>query len=159
MFRQSGNVILFCAMAFGPAAGQQRAQTSPALAQAGQSQLTDRDVIQMAGGGKAEASVVATIRSSRTNFDLSPQSCKLLTAAHVSRTILNAMAAPGQTACDSISQPSPRALTPGPQTSSSGTLLGNRSPTLLGGASVQAPSGGSHALNPQPLPPGTATRS
>jgi hypothetical protein len=107
----------------------------------------------MVESGKPEATVVGTIRSSQTNFDLSPQGCKLLAASHVSRTILNAMAAPGQQPCASISDSSRT------QTGSAGTLLGSGSPTLLGNGSVHAPSGGSHALNPQPLPPGTAAKS
>jgi hypothetical protein len=158
MCRQFGNVILIWVMAFGLAAGQQQrpqpsAGSTPRSAQTGQGRLTDRDVIQMVESSKPEATIVGTIRSSRTNFDLSPQGCRLLAASHVSRTILNAMAAPGQQPCASIAGSSR------PQTSSSGTLLGNGSPTLLGDGSVHAPSGGSRALNPQPLPPGTAAKS
>ena len=77
MCRQFGTLPLICAMAFGLATGQQRPQPSagsaPRSAQAGQEQLTDRDVIQMVESGKPEATIVSTIRSSRTNFDLSPQ--------------------------------------------------------------------------------------
>jgi hypothetical protein len=157
MCRQFGTLPLICAMAFGLATGQQRpkpaAGSAPRSAQAGQEQLTDRDVIQMVESGKPEATIVSTIRSSRTNFDLSPQGCKLLAASHVSRTILNAMTAPRQQPCASIAEPSRT------QTNSAGTLIGNGSPTLLGDGSVHSPSGGSHVLNPQPLPPGTATKS
>ncbi len=157
MFRQSGNLILICVIACGVAAGRQRPQASagsaPRSVQTGQETLTDRDVIQMVESGKAEAVIVATVRSSRTNFDLSPQGCKLLAASHVSRTILNAMAAPGQQPCAPISDSSR------PQTNSAGTLMGNGSPTLLGNGSIHAPSAGSHTLNPQPLPPGTAAKS
>jgi hypothetical protein len=164
MDKHFGSLILISAVACGLAAGQQRPQPSAISAarpvQVGQQQqLTDRDVIQMVESGKPEATIVATIRSSKTNFDLSAQGCKLLTAAHVSRTILNAMAAPGQQACAAISQPSSKALTPGPQTRSAGTLIGNGSPTLLGDGSAHTPSAGSHALNPQPLPPGAAANS
>ena len=153
MFRQSGILFLIWAVAFGVASGQQRPQPSTAAMQAGQSPLTDRDVIQMVASGKPEATIVATIRSGRTNFDLSPQGCKLLAASNVSRTILNAMGVPGQQVCASIAEP------PRPQASNSGTLLGNGSPTLLGSSSANAPSGGNRALNPQPFPPGTATQS
>ena len=157
MGRQLEYLILAFVMTCTLAAGQQRSQlpASPMLSpqQARQGPLTDHDVIQMVENGKAEATIVAVIRSSRTNFDLSPQGCKLLGAAHVSRTILNAMAPPGQQACASISEPSR------PQTSSAGTLLGNQSTTLLGNSSAHATSGGSSARNAPALPPGTAGRS
>ena len=77
-----------------PAAAPASAGRHLARHRLGKKRLTDRDVIQMVESGQAEATIVATIRSSRTNFDLSPQGCKLLTASHVSRTILIAMAAP-----------------------------------------------------------------
>jgi hypothetical protein len=162
MSRQFEYLILALAFTYTLAAGQQRPQP-PARSEAsplrpGQDPLTDLDVIQMVKSGKAEAAIVATIRSSRTNFDLSPQGCKVLGASHVSRAILNAMAAPGQQACASISEPSV------PQTGNAGTLLGNGNSTLLGDSRKQpqlapaAPaSGGSRvALNPQPLPPTSA---
>ena len=122
------------------------AQRSPAP-------LTDGDVIQMVKSGKSDADVLATIRSSRTNFDLSPEGCKLLIAAHVSRTILNAIAAPGQPPCAST-LPSSK-----PQTSAAGPLLKNGTPTLLGDGSVQAPPGGAGALSPQTPPPAAAAKS
>lgn len=122
------------------------AQPSPAP-------LTDGDVIQMVKSGKPEAAVLATIRSSRTNFDLSPQGCKLLVAARVSRTILNAMAAPGQPPCASTL---PSSL---PPTTAAGPLLKSGNTTLLGDGSVQAPPGGGGALSPQPQAPGAAAKS
>lgn len=154
MCRKFQYLILAFATTWTLAAGQQRPQP-PARSEARplrpqQKPLTDLDVIQMVKSGKAEAAIVATIQSSRNSFDLSPQGCRLLAAAHVSRTILSAMAAPGQQPCASISDASR------PQTSSTGALLGNGSPTLLGQSSVHAADGGNHALNPRPLPPGTA---
>ncbi|HEU5412906.1 MAG TPA: hypothetical protein VFW31_04075, partial [Candidatus Angelobacter sp.] len=141
MCRHFESLILAIVMTCTLAAGQQRpTRTTPSLPQARQTPLTDRDVIHMVESGKLEADIVTTIRSSRTNFDLSPQGCGLLAAAHVSRTILNAMGDGSRPPCASALELSK------PQTSGTGTLLGNGRPTLLG-----APSGGSHALNPQPL--------
>ena len=92
MCRHFESLILAIVMTCTLVAGQQRpTRTTPSLPQARQTPLTDRDVIQMVQSGKLEADIVTTIRSSRTNFDLSPQGCGLLAAAHVSRTILNAM--------------------------------------------------------------------
>src|SRR5262245_27815098 len=66
--------------------------------------LTDGDVILMVESGKPEAVIVSTIRSSRTNFDLSPLACRTLTEKHVSRTILDAMGnVSGQPPCASTS--------------------------------------------------------
>ena len=159
MCRHFESLILAIVMMCTLAVGQQRPTgRTPSLPQARQTPLTDRDVIQMVESGKLEADIVTTIRSSRTNFDLSPQGCRLLASAHVSRTILNAMAAPGQPPCASISEPSSKAVIPGPQTSSA-TLIASGSPTLLGDGSVHTPSGGSRALSPQPLPPATAAKS
>jgi hypothetical protein len=154
MCRHFEPLILAIVMTCTLAAGQQRPTgTTPSLPQARQTPLTDRDVIHMVESGKLEADIVTTIRSSRTNFDLSPQGCRFLAAAHVSRTILNAMGDGSRPPCASALESSK------PQTSGTGTLLGNGRPTLLGDGSVHAPSGGSHALNPQPLPPGTAAES
>jgi hypothetical protein len=167
MCRHFESVILTIAMTCTLAAGQQRpqppARTTPSPPQAQQAPLIDRDVIQMVESGKPEAAIVASIRSSRTNFDLSPQGCRLLAGAHVSRTILNAMGNAGQPPCTSAAETSK------PQTNAGGTLLGNGNPTLLGDGSVHAPPGGmshyfkhsdgSHPLNPQPLPPRTAANS
>ena len=162
MCRQFEYLILSIAITCTLAAAQQRpARTATSLPQTQQAPLTDRDVIQMVESGKPEAAIVATIRSSRTNFDLSPQGCSLLAAAHVSRTILNAMGSGSQPPCASTSELSK------PQTSGTGTLLGNGNAMLLGGGSKQtqptaaAPSRGGDrvALNPQPLPPGPATKS
>jgi hypothetical protein len=156
-------LILTFALTCTLAAGQQPppARTAPSPLQAQQAPLTDHDIIQMVESGKPEASILTTIRSRRTNFDLSPQGCRLLAAAHVSRTILNAMADPSHPPCASTSASSK------PQTIGTGTLLGNGNPTLLGDGSKQtqpaaaAPSsgGGRVALNPQPLPPGSAAKS
>src|SRR5215469_9015831 len=156
MCRQFEYLILSIAITCTLAAAQQRpARTATSLPQTQQEPLTDHDVIQMVESGKPEAAIVATIRSTRTNFDLSPQGCRLLGAAHVSRTILNAMAVPGQPACSSIAEASK------PQTSGAGTLLGNGNATLLGDGGKQAQPGGGDrvALNPQPLPPRTAAQS
>src|SRR5262249_20869911 len=91
-------------------------------------------------------------------FDFSPQGCTLLSAGHVSRTILNAIAAPSQPPCISTSESSKL------QTGGAGTLLGNGNATLLGDDSKKAqltstaPSSGGDrvTLNPQPLPPRAA---
>src|SRR6185437_14114246 len=86
MCRHCESLILAIVMMCTFAAGQQRpAGTTPSLPQARQAPLTDRDVIHMVQSGKLEADIVTTIRSSRANFDLSPQGCRLLAAAHVSR--------------------------------------------------------------------------
>jgi hypothetical protein len=150
MCRHFESLILAIVMTCTLSRGQQRpTRATPSLPQARQTPLTDRDVIHMVESGKPEAGIVTTIQSSRTNFDLSPQGCGLLAAAHVSRTILNTMGDGSRPPCASALESSK------PQTSGTGTLLGNRRPTLLGEGSVHAPSGGSHALNPQPLPPVT----
>jgi hypothetical protein len=77
MCRHFGYLILAIAMTSALASGQQRAQApakpAPSAPQNRQQPLTDRDVIQMVESGKPEASIVAIIRSSRTNFDLSPR--------------------------------------------------------------------------------------
>lgn len=165
MCRHLGYLILALAMTSALAPGQQRAQAparpAPNAPQNRQEPLSDRDVIQMVESGKPEASIVATIRSSRTNFDLSPKGCRFLAEAHVSRTILNAMGDGSRPPCASTSESSKL------QPSGAGTLIGNGNATLLGDGSKQkqptavAPSSGGDrvALNPQPLPPRTAAKS
>src|SRR5215469_6543794 len=113
MCKQFQSLLLIMAMTSTLAVGQQSAaRTASNLSQAGRQPLTDRDVIQMVQSGKTEADIVASIRSSRTNFDLSSQGCKLLVAAHVSRTILNAMGDGSRPPCASTAEASK------PQTSS-----------------------------------------
>lgn len=164
MCRQFKYWILAFATTWTMAAGQQRpqppARSAPSPLQTRQEPLTDLDVTQMVKSGKAEAAIVATIRSSRNSFDLSPQGCRLLAAAHVSRTILNAMGDGSQPPCASISDSSK------PKTSGTGALLGNGNSTLLGDSrqpqlAPAAPASGGNrvALNPQPLPPRTAAMS
>jgi len=79
MCRHFESLILAIVMTCTLAGGQQRpTRATPSLPQARQTPLTDRDVIHMVESGKPEADIVTTIRSSRTNFDLSPQGCGLL---------------------------------------------------------------------------------
>jgi hypothetical protein len=128
MCRHFGYLILAIAMTSALASGQQRAQApakpAPSAPQNRQQPLTDRDVIQMVESGKPEASIVAIIRSSRTNFDPSPQGCRFLAEAHVSRAILNAMANGSQPPCTSTS--------PGSGNNSRPTLLTPASPAIQG---------------------------
>lgn len=110
MCRHLGYLILALAMTSGLASGQQRPQaptrTAPSAPQNRHEPLTDRDVIRMVESGKPEASIVAIIRSSRTNFDFSPQACRFLAEAHVSRAILNAMGDGSRPPCASTSESS-----------------------------------------------------
>lgn len=122
-----------------------------------QAPLRNQDIIQMVKGGQQQTTILATLRSRRGSFDLSPQGCASLRSANVSQGILNAMGDGSRSQCTS-SMPSPGSV----QTQhNSGMLLGNRNATLLGGsghgAATATPSNGGDpvSLNPQPLPPRT----
>lgn len=123
-----------------------------------QAPFGNRDIIQMVESGQQQVGILATIRSRRGSFDLSPQGCSALRGANVSQAILNAMGGSGGSQC-TASLPSPGAVQ---NQHNGGMLLGNRNATLLGGsgghaAATAMPSNGGDpvALNPQPLPPRT----
>jgi len=120
-----------------------------------QAPLNNRDVIQMVKSGQQPAAILATLRSRRGSFDLSPQGCSALRGANVSQAILNAMGGGGGAQCTS-SLPSPGAVQ---NQHTGGMLLGNQKATLLGNGSAATPApsdpGGPVSLNPQPLPPRT----
>lgn len=135
--------------------------------------LTNTEIIQMVRSGRAEATIVAAIRASRKNFDLSKQGCQALNQAHVSRTILNTMGA-GSQACNMTLDAAPGTpskgsrggmLTPGqsggmlsnppsqqPAVNGPGKLLNNQngSSTLLSNGNKQAPAVVGTAVVAQP---------
>ena len=134
MCSQFKYLILAIAMTCTLAASQQRPTgTRPGVPEGRREPLTNSDVIKMVQSGKRESDILATIRSSGTNFDLSTQGCKLLVGGHVSRSILNAMGGPSGPPCASSSASSK------PQPVGTGTLLGSGNPTLLAGGSKQTP--------------------
>jgi hypothetical protein len=161
MCRHFANLILTVAIMCALAVGQQRpqppARTAPSLPPAQQEPLSDRDVIQMVESGKPEAAILATIRSSRTNFDLSPQGCRALAAAHVSRTILNAMGGPSQPPCSSLASATPgiQASSASQGTTSSVATAGSQQPvsgqgTVPGKGTAGLPSDGSKQAHATP---------
>jgi hypothetical protein len=152
-------IAMTCTLADGQQPPQPRARPAPSLPHARREPLTNGDVIKMVQSGKREGDILATIRSSGTNFDLSAQGCKLLVAGHVSRTLLNAMGGPSGPPCASTSTSSK------PQPGGAGPLLGNGNAPLLAGGGKQtqltaaAPSSGGDHISPGKRGSSSANRS